>query len=397
MCLVTPMPARAELPSLQRIIDLARARAIVVHDARAELGVAEATLAGARVSFLGNPYSDIQIDRGIGNAESLQALTYTYFPVDLAGQRGRRMEEADRLIDWKGSGVEEARAMAAGDAVAAYGELLVGLSRAAEASLGERAARDEAAYFNGRLLAKDATAYEEALARAEITRWVQTGAEAQLRITRAHARLAELTGELPLELPSAAPAPSPPPLRSTWDDGHIASVLERAPIIVRLRAEERYWDASAGRYDRERVPPLSLEIIAGRGALGEARVGGGAVVTFPVTRRYQGEIEHAERAREQAAQGAELYRSVLRARLRAARDVLQTVRRTLEDVDENGVPALEQSVIASEEAFKAGKVDLTRTLLVRRDLAAAKARRLDILEAGWRAYADLVILSGELP
>jgi hypothetical protein len=36
-------------------------------------------------------------------------------------------------------------------------------------------------------------------------------------------------------------------------------------------------------------------------------------------------------------------------------------------------------------------------MLARRDLALARARRLDLLEASWRAYADLVLFSGELP
>jgi cobalt-zinc-cadmium efflux system outer membrane protein len=349
------------------------------------------------VSSLGNPSSDIQIDRGIGDSENLQALTYTYFPIDVAGQRGTRIEEADGAVDWKRLGLEEARATAAGDAVAAYGELLVSLSRAAEANTGERSARDEAEYFRGRLVAKDATAYEEALARAEIARWVETGAEARLRIEDRLARLRGLTGAVRAEPSSQAAATSPPPLRRAWDDGAIAGVVERSPVLGRLRAEERYWGLSARRYERERIPPLSLEIIAGRGALGEARVGAGAVVTFPLTRRYQGEIARAEAGRSHVAEGLELHRATLEARLRAARNALEIVRATLDEVDANGIPALEDAVAAAELELHAGKIDLTRTLFARRDLAAAKARRLDIVEAGWRAYAELVALTGDLP
>ena len=61
------------------------------------------------------------------------------------------------------------------------------------------------------------------------------------------------------------------------------------------------------------------------------------------------------------------------------------------------MPALERAVSASMEAFKLGKIELTRVLLARRDLALARARRLDMIEAGWRAYADLTVLSGDLP
>ena len=131
--------------------------------------------------------------------------------------------------------------------------------------------------------------------------------------------------------------------------------------------------------------------------MGEARLGGGAVITFPITRRYQGEIARAEQGRSNAARRLELFRGIVSARLRAARDAIQTVTKALEELDKHGIPALERAVTASVEGFRAGKIDLTRALLARRDLAIGRARRLDLLEAAWRAYADLVIFTGDLP
>jgi outer membrane protein TolC len=92
-----------------------------------------------------------------------------------------------------------------------------------------------------------------------------------------------------------------------------------------------------------------------------------------------------------------LYRGIVETRLRAARDAVATVEKTLEELDKNGMPALERAVTASVEGYKLGKIEITRVLLARRDLALARARRLDLIEAGWRAYADLTVLSGELP
>jgi cobalt-zinc-cadmium efflux system outer membrane protein len=120
------------------------------------------------------------------------------------------------------------------------------------------------------------------------------------------------------------------------------------------------------------------------------------VITFPITRRYQGEIARAEAGREHANKKLSLYRSILETRLRAARDAIASVKSAVEEVDRTGIPALETAVSAAQEGFKAGKIDLQRTLLARRDLGLARTRRLDLIEAGWRAYADLVILSGEV-
>jgi outer membrane protein TolC len=405
--LLVVRPAGAELPTLPVVIARARAHALVVADAEAELGVARGQLAGARVSSLGNPYSEIQVDRPFtdgaatgptgGANREVQAMSFTYFPLDFAGQRGKRIAEAERLMDWKKLGIVDAQALATGDVVTAYGEYLVSWSRVEAATAGEATAREESRYFQGRFDAKDTTLYEKSIAEAEVARWVQAKAEAELRIANSRARLGQLTGIPEPEQPPPNASILPPPLRSSWDDAHLARVVERAPVISRINAEKTYWEASVERSQRERIPPLSLEVIAGRGGQGELRLGGGAVITFPVTRRYQGEIMRAESGRTNALRRLEVLRGILLARLRAARDAIVAINRALEELDRSGVPALERAVSASVEGFKAGKIDLTRAMLARRDLAIARARRLDLLEAGWRAYADLVIFSGEMP
>ncbi len=400
-CTLLAPAARAEFPTLDVAIQRARAQAVVVADAEGELGAARGQLAGARVSALGNPYTDIQIDRPFSNhgaaGNQVQALTFTYFPIDIAGQRGKRVEEAERLIDWKKLGLVDARAIATGEVVAAYGELVVSSSRVTEASTGEATARDEAKYFEGRFEAKDTTLYEKSIAEAEVARWVQSRAEAELRVANSRARFGQLTGVPDTDKPPPNVDILPPPLRTSWDDAYVARVVDKAPLVSRLAAEKSYWEASIERHEREKIPPVSFEILAGRGSQGEARFGGGAVITFPVTRKFQGEIARAEAGRTNAQRRLELYRGVVNARLRAARDAIQSVSKALEELDKNGIPALERAVAASVEGFRAGKIDLQRAMLARRDLAIARARRLDLLEASWRAYADLVIFTGDLP
>lgn len=401
---VTPRDARAEFPTLQRAIEAARSRAIVVAEAEAELGVANAQMAGARVSSFGNPYTEIQVDRGWTHPNPrdrtgiVQAMSFTYFPIDFAGQRGKRIEEAEKLIEWRKLGIVNARAVATADAVSVYGEMVVGAQRIVETTAGEQNAREEAKYFQGRFEAKDTTIYEKSIAEAEIARWVQSKAEITVRLAQSRARFAQVTGTMSVEAPPPSTPVVPPPLRATWDDASIGRIVDKTPIVSRLMGERRYWDASIERYERERIPPISLELIAGRGgSFGELRLGGGAVITFPITRRFQGEIARAERGRENVNRQLELYRTVIETRLRAARDAIVAIKAALDELDANGMPALERAVSAAVEGFKAGKIDITRALLARRDLAVARARRLDLIEASWRAYADLVVISGDLP
>ena len=326
----------AEFPTLDRAIQLARARALVVNDAQGDLGVAHAQMAGARVSAFGNPYVDVQLEQGLSRnpTQELQAIAYAYFPVDLTGQRGARIEEAGKLIKWREVGVNDARGVASGEAVSAYGELVVGAARITETTNGEQTARDEAKYFAGRLEAKDTTVYEKSLADAEVARWVQSRAEAQLRFSSARARFTQVTGLSNVDSPPANAAVAAPPLRSSWDDAFIARMVDRSPLVARLTAERGFWDASVERYKSERMPPVAFELIGGRGDLGEGRIGGGVVVTFPVSRRYQGEIARAEQGRTYAVTRLALYRGVIESRLRAARDAIVTVTKTVEELDQ---------------------------------------------------------------
>ena len=394
---LAPRAAHAELPTLERTVQLARARALAVLDAEGELGVAGAQMAGARQSAIGNPYADIQVDQGLKDGQQLQALAYGYIPVDVAGQRGARIEEADKLVAWRKLGLVDARAISTGEAITAYGALVVGTQRVVEATTGEQFAREEAKYFAGRLEAKDTTVYEKALADAEVARWVQQRAEAELASGSARARFSLVTGSAQVDAPPKNVALLPPALRASWDDAHVARVVDRAPVLARAAAERAYWDASVERYKTERVPPVSLELIGGRGAAGEARVGGGLVVTLPVTRRYQGEIARAEHGRAHVERGVPLYRNMVTARVRAARDAIATATRAVTELDKSGIPAFETAVAAAQEAYKAGKLEISRVLLARRDLATARSRRLDLLDAAWRAYADLATFSGDLP
>jgi len=394
-------PARAgeqaAFPAIERAIEIARNNALAVADAKGELQSARAQLTGAKASAIGNPYIDFQVEQGLSGGLAAQALGYAYIPVDVSGQRGARIREAEQLIKWRDMGVGDARASVTGEAVAAYADVLLSTARVEHARAGEVLARDEAGYAAVRLGAKDTTVYEQSLSEAEVARWLQTSAEANLRLTSARSRLAQLLGVSDVGIPEGASQHALVPLRGTWDEAAIQRVVECAPSLVRLAAEGAFWESSGERFKKERNPPVSFELIGGRGELGEARVGGGAVLTFPITRRYQGEIARSEAEQLRVAQRMRAVRTILENRLRAARDAVRLVTTTVAELDASGMPALEKAVAAAEQAHKLGKVELARVLMVRRDLATARSRRLDLLESGWRALAEMTAISGDLP
>ena len=86
-----------------------------------------------------------------------------------------------------------------------------------------------------------------------------------------------------------------------------------------------------------------------------------------------------------------------RARLAAAYEQIAAVRTTIKTLDETGLPAMQRALEAAQDLYKLGKTEISRLLLVRRDYAIARARRLDLLEQGWRAYAQLITITGDAP
>lgn len=394
--LALPRPARAEWPTLDRSMSLAKARAIEVVQAQGDVKVAQGGLTGAKVPFLGNPYLEVQVDRGTVN-KNVQALGFLYFPMDILGQRGARIEEAEKMIKWREIALQVSQASSGAEAAATWGEIVLSHERVTLATRGEDDARAEAKYFEGRLAASDTTIYEKSLADAEVARWLQLRVESDLKLLQAKARMVQLTGILSVDDPPTGQPVQPPALRGPWTDGHVTRVLARSPVLNELEKQREFHEASTDRYKAERLPQISLELIGGRGDVGETRYGGGFVLGLPVTRRFQGEIAQAEAGRETAVAQAAVYRRLIQARLVAARDTLQKTASAVKELDERGLPALERAVSASQEAYKLGKIELSRVLLARRDLATARTRRLDLLELAWRSYGELVQLSGDTP
>ena len=394
--LLLSTPARAAWPTLESSVLEAQRRSEGVVRATADVSVARAGQIGARVSKFGNPYLDLQIDRG-STTKDVQALAYLYTPIEIFGQRGARMDEAEAMKKWKDVGLGDAKSVATGQVISSYGAIQVASERLAIAERGEAAARAEASYFEGRFAAQDATVYDTSLAQAELSRWLQTKAEAILKLTEAKVALIRLTGNVAWNEAATGTAPLPPPLKHEWSKGFAASAVEKSPALRLSRAESSYWAESKKRWQAERRMPIELTLIAGRGDPGDLRLGGGFLLQFPVFRRFQGDIAKAEANQAYAQQVQPVLRTTVQARLDGSRDALHAMLEALQNLDQYGIPAGEKAVDASFAQYKSGKIDLLQVLLARRELALAKTRRLDLLESAWRAYADLAALSGDWP
>jgi len=73
------------------------------------------------------------------------------------------------------------------------------------------------------------------------------------------------------------------------------------------------------------------------------------------------------------------------------------VRSALDTLETIAVPAAKTVVDLSVAAWKKGQLEATKVFQARRDLATARARRLDLSAMGWRALGDLAALGAGVP
>ncbi len=394
---ITLLPSRANADwlKLEDVVRLAQGRALALVRAEHAVASAESGMRGARLPAVGNPYLDLQIDRG-STTKDVQALGYLYLPLEVNGARGARIDETQALVTWKRGQKGEVSALVTGEAIAAYGELVVAGARVTENTFGEQSARTEATYFDARLKAQDATVYEKYLAEAEVARWVQTKGEALVRLAQTKGHVSELTGR-PIDAPPAGTEVTLPLLRGRWDEAAVGERLAKSPLLAPFKKERAYWTSAITRAEKETLAPLNLTLIGGRGDPGDLRLGGGLVVTFPITKRNAGEIARAETAAANVSKEENATLATVRARLLSAYEQIVAVRTTVQTLDDSGLPSMQKALEAAQDLYKLGKTEISRLLLARRDYAVARARRLDLIEQGWRAYAQLCAITGETP
>ncbi len=386
----------AEWPSLPQVFDAARVRSLDVREAVGDVGVARGAQVGARESSLQNPYLEIIADRG-RFTEDVQVQAQLFLPVELGGQRGARMEEADALLAWRLRGRDQAEARVVGASLAAYGDALVARAREILATRALELAREEANYSAARLEVGDTTAADRSLAEAEVARWSQGKSEASLALVEARVNLEALLGGEHYDDPPPDATPDPPKLRVTSPEVFTHKVLTAAPVLRALTAEAQFWDAQRERAERDKSPPLSLVLAGGRGDLGEARLGGGLAWSFPILRRNRGEIAKAAAEGDRARDVLGISRRIYETRASHLVESYRLIVDAIQKLDADGIPAAERVVDATIAGVKAGKVDLLRVYIARRDLAAARTRRLDLVATAFHLYGTMAALTGELP
>jgi cobalt-zinc-cadmium efflux system outer membrane protein len=175
------------------------------------------------------------------------------------------------------------------------------------------------------------------------------------------------------------------------------SALPAFPVVRALESEADAATHASSRAEREAWGTLDLGPRLTRGDFGELRTGLVFGGSLPLVRRNQGEVARLDAEAVRARKLATVATTTSSIRVHAAFERASLARATLAELDANAIPAAERTVTSAQEAFRAGKGDFYRILLARRDLVAARMRRLDVVELAWGAYAELLALGAIEP
>lgn len=377
-------------------MELARAHAPTAVGAQNEVAIGRSQYAGAGFRQLGNPYLEVFVDRGNGGAtKDLAVQGNLWLPVELSGQRGRRLAEVDSLVAWKSANSEAVQADVAGRAVTAFGNAVVANERVRTFESILATSKSEAELYRARMAAGDATLRDAKMAEVEVARNGVAVAEARADLARALSELEQLTG---LDGLGAPEVDMPEPPRVPADAaGKAEQVAERAPLVTASAREADYFAKAKERQALESHVPVNVILSAGRGDLGEARIGGGLSWTFPVLRKNQGEQARADAERTRALSERTVRARVVSSVIRGLSREHDAVRAAIDEMILSGEPAAQASVDAAITIQRAGKGELLNVLIARRDLVLLKARRLELLRRDWQIAGEFVSISGELP
>jgi cobalt-zinc-cadmium efflux system outer membrane protein len=377
-----------DVPSLARLLAMVRAGSPLVQLGRADVLTAKAGYAGSRLAPVGNPYVELLAERPLTSGPRYVGVGASmWVPVELFGQRSRRIAETDALVVWSETGLAHRRALAVGEAIRGFGAAAVFEQRLGVIGELMDVATAEAEMYEARRAEGDATIQDGRLARVEVARYAVLKEEARADLVVALSGLGRLAGARFERAPRGVLRPPE----------HLAAParVDESPALAVPRSAASYYSRVGERAETEGLGSVSLIVSGGRNDFGEARIGGGVGYAFPVLRRNQGEVARAEAERGRALTEVGVLQKALTTQLNALRAELGQVRSALSVLDETAVPAASAAVDAAVAMREAGKGEHLLVLTSRRDLALLRLRKLDLVQREWDVVGAIVAITGK--
>jgi cobalt-zinc-cadmium efflux system outer membrane protein len=396
-------PAQAETPpplpqavTIHQLLRLVRDQSPRLAAARTRIDTAKAEVVGAGV--LPNPrftYGRYQLSSKVNTMYDgkAQESFLVEVPVQIAGQRAARVEEAEKRVEATEAGVEAEFAGLIREAWGLFVQLQAGRERV---EVLDQAAEDMAhlrALVAGREMAGSASPYD-------VLRISVEAKAVETRLENARNELAATSGDLGILLglpdwrPDAsgelAPLEVPADPRRLW-----TLAQEKNPELETLRRAEVAADAGLEKASRERWPTPTLQV----GTTYTDKPYGmtpyfGVSVELPIFDRNQGGVARAEAEKQAVLKERDWVASRTRVELERATDLLNRRRAARAKFEQEVLAKLPDLKQMAESAYRLGKGSLLELLDASRSRTEVRLSHLELRQAEVEAELDALKAAG---
>lgn len=363
--------------TLARVIELSSTNAPEVQMAATRVAEGEAKLDGARVRSLENPRLSLAAGPRSGDETSLDLEAELEVPVELGKRRDKRIALADAGIRRERHAVADARRVAVAAAVGAWYRVLQAEERLGLARDRKTLAGEVFGMASERHAAGDVARFEVNLAQTELAR-----AESALEAEKGRAAAARGALARALGLPSASGLQISGSMKERSFFDVIGSSVADAPRsdLLTAQAEVDAAQAAVELAQAETRPDLALTFGVKRE--GDENVAlAGVSITLPFFNPRSAQVREARIQHDRAHLAAELTRTGAAAEIEGARQTYAAAAEAVRRI-ETDLPLQKENETLASESYRAGKINLSTLLQLRRDALETRQEYLErLLEA----------------
>lgn len=388
-----PDPAHGGSVSLDAILAYADRHAPTLQVARERVGLGDAAVAGAEPLLPDNPNVTVGVGPGLNSdANHVDISGSVSQRFEIAGERGLRLEAAERTRERLRAELDEARWEVHRDVHASFHRALVARERlaAAERLLAFQERLLEIA--RGRLRAGDVSPLPVRLAEGELS---------QARVARIAAEQGYLRARLQLGALAGWPAAHPPEPAGHLDEPRdppgtsalIGVARTHQPRLRTLQAAQIEATAQSRAADRDAWPEPSLGVEVMREGFPagppETQVLGVVSVPIPLFQRNQGARATAQAQSRIADAERQAFGSQLLNLIEQHRTAVAAAAAQVRTYGREILPTFEENLRLIQRAFELGEIDILQVSVARERFLRIQTDALDAYTDYFQAVADL--------
>ncbi|HXE96186.1 MAG TPA: TolC family protein [Dongiaceae bacterium] len=376
--------------TLARVIEFSAANAPEVRLSTTRIAEGEAKLAGAQVRTLENPKLDLAAGPRNGGESSIDVEAGFEIPIELGSKRSKRVAVARAGIQREKYAAGDVRRQSVAAAVGAYFRVLQSEERLRFARERKTLADELLRIARERHLSGDAAKFEVNLAQTEAARAESDISAAKGRVALARTILAKALG-----LSSGADLQISGDLkeRSLFDAIRSAPAPGERDDLKAAQAEIDASRATISLAEAERLPDLAFRVSYKREGSDNIALGG-ITVTLPFLNPRPGPVQEARVQNQRAQIAAEVRQVAISAEIEGTRSAYDAAVEAVRRLEAGGIALQQENETLAGESYRAGKINLSTLLQVRRDALETRREYLERLLEAADAGVELASANG---